>query len=253
MKFENKIVLITGASEGIGKAIAGELAKKKAKLFLLARNVEKLADQKKELETHTEVYFIKCDVTNIQEIKAAMDEAVLIFKRIDIAILNAGIGYRMKLIDFDFEKTKELIDTNFYGVINFFEHLIPIFNKQKAGIIVGISSLADARGFPGSAAYCSSKSAITTFLESARIELKRHNIKVITVRPGFVDTNMIKLNELNMKFVIDVQAAAQKIINGIEKEKDIIQFPFVLAALTFLVKFLPARLFDVFMKATTPK
>ncbi|MBM4176078.1 MAG: SDR family NAD(P)-dependent oxidoreductase [Ignavibacteria bacterium] len=247
MKFKDKVVLITGASEGIGKALAIQLAQKKSKLLLLARNEEKLAELAENLNQYTEVLYHKCDVTNLNDIEVSIGKATDNFGRIDIAILNAGVGCRMKIIEFDLERTEEIIATNFFGVINFFKYLIPLFKKQNSGTIVGVSSLADVRGFPGSAAYCSSKSALTTFFESARIELKKENIKIITVRPGFVNTNMIKANEFTMKFVLEVKTASKKIIKGIEKDSNVIQFPFILSFLTYLVKALPIFLFDSLM------
>ncbi|MBU2446233.1 MAG: SDR family NAD(P)-dependent oxidoreductase [Bacteroidetes bacterium] len=244
MKLRDKVVLITGASEGIGRALAIELAEEKSKLVLLARNEERLSELTSELKSYTDVTYQKCDVRNPDNVKDSIEKAIKTFGRIDVAVLNAGIGYRMKVIDFDYERTKKIYDTNLYGALFFFEYLIPIFKEQKSGMIVGVSSMADVRGFPGSAAYCSSKSALTTFLESSRVELSRYNIKVITVRPGFVDTNMIKNNKFKMRFVLDVKNAANKILRGIEREKKLIQFPFIYVLLTSLVKFLPVHIFD---------
>lgn len=244
MKLKDKVVLITGASEGIGRALAIELAEEKSKLVLLARGEERLSELTSELKSYTDVTYQKCDVRNPDNVKDSIEKAIKTFGRIDVAVLNAGVGYEMKVIDFDYERTKEIYDTNLYGVLNFLGYLIPLFKKQKAGIIVGVSSMADVRGFPGSAAYCSSKSALTTFLESARVELSRYNIKVINVRPGFVDTNMIKNNKFKMRFVLDVKNAANKILRGIEREKKLIQFPLIFALLTSIVKFLPVHVFD---------
>jgi short-subunit dehydrogenase len=244
MIFKNKVILITGASAGIGKSLALELSNKKAKLVLLARNEEKLSKLASEIKVNSEVIYHKCDVSNLTEVKESIEKAIKEFGKIDAAILNAGIGYRMAMIDFDFEKTKRLFDTNLFGVLNFFEYLIPLFKEQKAGLIVGISSMADIRGFPGSAAYCASKSALTTYLESARIELRKYNIKIITVRPGFVDTNMIRNNRFKIYFVLDAKAAATKILKGIEKEKRVIQFPFFYVLLSAIVKFIPVRIYD---------
>lgn len=248
MKFRDKVVLITGASEGIGRALAIKLVDKKSKLVLLARNEKKLTELTSELNSYTDVIYQKCDVRNPQNVKDSIEKAIKTFGRIDVAILNAGVGYRMKIIDFDYERTKEIYDTNLYGALIFFEYIIPLFKEQKSGMIVGISSMADVRGFPGSAAYCSSKSALTTFLESARVELSRYNIKVINVRPGFIDTNMIKNNKFKMRFVLDVKNAANKILRGIEREKKLIQFPLIFVVLTSIVKFLPVSLFDFLSK-----
>ncbi len=248
MNLSEKVVLITGSSEGIGKALAEHLSLKGAKLILLARSGDKLLEISKRLdETNHRIIFQKCDVTNLSEVESAVNFALNHFGKIDVAILNAGIGFRSKAINFNYEKTRELIDVNLFGVLNFLKFLIPIFKKQKSGMIVGVSSMADVRGFPGSAAYCSSKAALSTFLESIRIELKNYHIKVIKVRPGFVDTNMITKNEFTMKFILNVNKAAKKITDGIEKEKPIIQFPLIYVILTNLIRFLPRRVFDLLL------
>ena len=111
-------------------------------------------------------------------------------------------------------------------------------------MIVGVSSLADARGYAQSGFYCSSKSAATKLLESVRVELKPHNIKVLTVKPGFVKTPMTDKNEFHMPFLMDVDKAAKIILKGIKKEKRIIQFPFPIVISSRLIRILPNFLFD---------
>ncbi|MCX8010777.1 MAG: SDR family NAD(P)-dependent oxidoreductase [Ignavibacteria bacterium] len=249
MSFEDKVFLITGASDGIGLTLARKLAKMNVKLALVSRNEEKLKLVANELlSAQPNLIYKKCDVTKLDEVQSAVKFTLEKFGRIDFAILNAGIGNRIWAIDNDFEKVREIFETNLFGVLNFIKYLIPIFLNQKYGVIVGVSSLADARGFPGSSAYCASKSALTTYLESIRVELKSHNIRVVTVRPGFVDTKMIKANEFKMSFILPVEKSAEKIINGLRYEKPVIQFPLFWVAVSNLAKIFPARLFDFLMK-----
>jgi len=122
--------------------------------------------------------------------------------------------------------------------------VIPDFIQAKKGMIVGISSLAESRGFPRSGFYCASKAAASTYLESLRVELKKYNIKVLTVKPGFVKTPMTDKNEFKMPFIIPVEKAVQIIVDGIKKEKKIIQFTFGAVLGIKILKALPNWLFD---------
>ena len=116
--------------------------------------------------------------------------------------------------------------------------------NNKNGIIVGVSSLADHRGFSGSGFYCASKSAASIYLEGLRVELKPYNIKVITVKPGFVKTPMTDQNKFKMPLLMPAEKAADIIIAGIEKEKRIIQFPLPMVLLTRLVGLIPGGLYE---------
>jgi short-subunit dehydrogenase len=119
-------------------------------------------------------------------------------------------------------------------------------------MIVGVSSMADSRGFPKSGFYNASKAAATLLLESLRIELKPFNIKVLTVKPGFVRTPMTDKNEFHMPFLMDVDKAAKIIIDGIKKEKRIIQFPVPTMIGSKIIKFMPDQLFDFLMSKQLP-
>jgi short-subunit dehydrogenase len=146
------------------------------------------------------------------------------------------------------EEYKKILSINAFGIAHALEFLIPIMKKQGYGTIAGVSSLADVRGYPGSSSYCSSKAAGSILLESARIELKPHNINVITVKPGFVKTAMTDKNEFYMPFLMSTEKAAKIIVRGINKRKSIVQFPFGTVMLTRLVKFVPNWIYDPVMR-----
>ncbi len=244
MNFKNKVILITGASSGIGEAVARNFADKGAILALLARRkdlVDKIAEQ---LEVKTRVAAYKCDVTNIHEIRSVYRQIKIDFGKIDIAFLNSGVSFRSDVRDFNSEKASQIFDTNVMGLINFVETVLPDFMAEKNGVIVGVSSLADSRGFPKSGFYCASKAAASIFLESLRIELKPYNIKVITVRPGFIKTPMTDKNEFFMPFLMNPEIAAEIIVNGIKKEKRVIQFPLPISLAVKILKIIPDTLFE---------
>jgi short-subunit dehydrogenase len=244
MQLSDKVVLITGATSGIGHSLSKLLFLEGASVVLIARRKELLLELKSLAADQNKVEAIECDVTNSIEIRKAFDKTIEKFGRIDLAILNAGISGRAPITNFQTDKARKIFDVNVFGIINFLELLIPYFTEIRNGIIVGVSSLADARGFVQSGFYCASKSAATTLLESVRVELKPYNIKVLTVKPGFVKTPMTDKNEFYMPFMINADKAAKIILNGIKKEKKIIQFPLPIVIGSRFLKILPNFLFD---------
>jgi len=245
MNLNQKTILITGASSGIGYGLASAFAKEGSNLVLLARRknlLDELAADLKKININ--VLTLKCDVTNKEKVKSSIIEALNYFGTIDIAILNAGIGKNTSVQNLNSEDVKEIFDINVLGAINFLEFLIPGFIKNKNGMIVGISSLAESRGFPKTGAYCASKAALSIFLESIRVELKKYGVKVLTVKPGFVKTPMTDKNNFNMPFIINLDKAVRIIIKGIQKENRIIQFPLPTVLGAKILKILPDFLYE---------
>ena len=227
MTFEKKTILVTGASSGIGKAIGEKLAQIDCNLILTARQNEKIENWVSQLNNkNARVLILKNDVTdkqNVAEVFAKIDET---FGNIDVAILNSGIGKSVSPQNFSSLVAEEIINTNFMGVVYWIEQLLPEMLKNKKGIIAPVSSLADNRGYSGSGFYCASKAALSIFTEGLAIDLAKFGIKVITIKPGFVKTPMTDQNRFKMPFMISAEKAADKIINGIKNENNIVQFPF---------------------------
>ena len=245
MNLNNKVILITGASTGIGKAMAKLLAKENCSLALIARRGELLDELTGQIKTeNTNIKTFVCDVAKPGEVKKVFTEVREHFKKIDIAILNAGVGSKSSAEDYKYENAKNTFDVNVLGIVNCVENLLPDFIKCKDGIIVGVSSLADSRGWQGSGFYCASKAAATILLENLRAELKPFNIKVITVKPGFVETPMTANNKFPMPFLMSAEKAARIIIGGIKKEKRIIQFPLPTVLGSKLMRVVPDSLFE---------
>lgn len=227
MKFENQTILITGASTGIGKAITQKLLQKSCNLVLIARRKTFINDYVNEVvDSKAKVKIIKCDVSNKQDVENAYNLAISEFSKIDIAILNSGVGFNITPETFNSKYAEETMNTNFMGVIYWIEQILPDMMKRKSGIIAPVSSLADNRGFSGSGFYCASKAALSIFAEGLSIDLKKYGIKVLTIKPGFVKTPMTDQNKFKMPFLMSAEKSANIIIRRMEKEKKIIQFPF---------------------------
>ncbi len=253
MTMKNKNIIITGASSGIGKEVARELSRRQANLLLLARNIDALQDLKNELSNDTsKIEIMKCDVSNPEDIKQAVDYACELFGKIDRAILNAGIEENVSFHDLDSAKLEFVYRVNVFGISRFLGLLIPVI-KGEGGFIAAVTSLADARSFPGSAAYCSTKIAASYLLESARAELSHTKIKIITIKPGFVRSPMTASHPYYMPFLMDADKAAKIIVNGIEKGKSRIYFPKRTAFLTYILSCMPDAVYDYLAGTIIPK
>lgn len=247
MDFTGKSILITGASSGIGLELSKKLAGENCKLAILARSFDKLQNFAASYKTNSNFILpVQCDISIKKDVNDVVDNVISQFGGIDIAILNAGTGKRIIIENFSSEAGEKIFGVNFLGQIYFLQRLIPYFIKRRSGMIVGTSSLADARGFPRSGFYNSSKAAFTKLLESIRIELKAYGVKVITVRPGFVRTHMTDKNEFYMPLLMSASRAAKIIIKGIKKEKSKIQFPFPTVFGTYIVEIMPDSWFEFF-------
>ena len=136
------------------------------------------------------------------------------------------------------------MSTNFMGYVNMIQAILPSMRKQNKGTIINISSIGGLMGLPYQGFYSASKAATTIYLEGLRVELKRHDIKVITVKPGFVKTPMTDKNEFRMPLLMDADKAANIIIDGIKKEKRVIQFPWQMVLLTRIIGMIPGSIYE---------
>ncbi len=242
-------ILITGASQGIGRALAVRYAERGDYVLFAARNENALNELCDELQAkgHAADYVV-CDVTSMDAMQAAVDFMVDKAGGIDLAILNAGVGGNHRFGESKnkslTESVKNIFDVNVFGLIHGFEAVVPVMIKQGYGKIAGVSSLADARGFSGSGAYCASKAAATHLLEAARLELKRYGIEVITIRPGFVKTNMTAKNNFNMPLLMEASKSADIIASGIDKGKKRIAFPLPMAVVSGIAKAVPDVIYE---------
>jgi len=245
MKLQGKTIILTGASGGIGYELSKLLAKERVKLALLARRENILQELAEKLKNSgSDILPLRCDVSQKDEAKEACLEVKSHFGHVDIAILNAAVSHRAGADDHDVEIGKHIFEINVFGILNFIGELLPDLKQRRSGVIVGVSSLSDCRGFPWSGFYNASKAAVTSLLESLRVELKEYNIKVVTVKPGFVQTPMTEGNRYHMPFIMSADRAARLILRGLKKEKRVIQFPWPTVAGAWLLRSMPGSLFE---------
>jgi short-subunit dehydrogenase len=238
-------LIIFGASQGIGEALAYEYALHGANLVLLSRNVEAIKRIAEEIDSKGgKAFYKKCDVSLFEDVRGGIEYSLNKLGTIDIAIINAGVSIKQWVKDFKSEEFKQVVQINTFGIAHALECLIPVMKNQGYGKIAGVTSLADVRGYPGSSSYSASKAAASRLLESARVELKKFDIKVITIKPGFVKTAMTEKNEFYMPFMIQPGKAAKIIRKGIAKGKSIVQFPFGTIVLTKIAKYAPNWIYD---------
>src|SRR5258708_8802269 len=209
MNWKNKTVLLTGASSGIGEALAVALAKKGATLGLLAGREELLAELAAKCEAvGGEARIFPCDVVDVDAVHAAAEKFRNEFGHIDIMIANAGIGGNDKATrDYEPAAVKKLIDVNLLGAVNAIHAVLPQMIERKSGHLVAISSLAGYRGLPKSAAYSASKAGMTAFFESVRLDNIKHNIDVTIIHPGLIRTPLTAGRANTMPFLIELNDA----------------------------------------------
>ncbi|WP_295772472.1 SDR family oxidoreductase [uncultured Mucilaginibacter sp.] len=191
MSLNNKVVIITGASSGIGKALAYELAKRGANLVLGARQFVTLCDITSDIQKQFNVkaLAVQCDVTVEEDCAHLIKQAKLTFNRVDVLINNAGISMRALFKDLDLQVLKSLMDVNFWGTVYCTKYALPeILNTQ--GSIVGVSSIAGYKGLPGRTGYSASKFAMNGFLDALRVENLKTGVHVMTACPGFTASNI---------------------------------------------------------------
>jgi len=201
-RFHGKVVVITGASSGIGRACALQFAQMGATVVLSSRRLEMLQEVQKEIEKMNRIAVwnhpslcVKADIREIEDCKKLIDKTIEAFGRIDVLINNAGISMRANFEELDLKVIKELMDTNFYGTVYCTKFALPHLLKHK-GTVVGISSISGLVPLPGRTGYAASKHAMDGFLNTLRLENKRKGLNVMIVHPGFTNSN-IRLTALN--------------------------------------------------------
>jgi short-subunit dehydrogenase len=242
MDLKDKVVLITGASSGIGEALAVGLAREGCRVLLMGRRgdvLAKLADRVRPQAADVDVFI--GDVRDAGQCVAAVNQAVEKWGRLDIAVLSAGVGYYMRVHEFDVAKANETIAINVSGIINCVGAAMPVMIRQKSGMIVGLSSLAAYFVVPIAASYAASKAAVTSFLTGMQLGLMRHGVDVLIVEPGYVRTPMTAQNK-RMPFLIEADDAADRIIRAIRQRKKLLRFPWAMVQLVRLVRLLPQAL-----------
>jgi short-subunit dehydrogenase len=246
MDWTGKVVFLTGASSGIGEALAIALAKRGTIIGLAARRTElldDLSDRCRNAGGTARAFAI--DVTNEQELFEASDEMRSEFGHIDILIANAGIGGNdEETRSYVPHAVRKVIETNLLGAANAVHAVVPHMIERGSGHIVAISSLAGFRGLPRSAAYSASKAGMTAFFESVRLDVKHKGIDVTIIQPGFIRTPLTSARANKMPFLMELDDAIPHFIKAIEKKKKFAAFPWQLATIVRAGKFMPAWMYD---------
>ena len=245
MFWNDKTVMITGASSGIGRGLAVELARRGAKVGLIARRAAALAELVREIESaNGKALALPGDVMDVASLGAAATQLRSTFGPIDVLIANAGVGATVDGAELKGSTVAGVINVNVLGAANSVEAVVPEMVKRGKGQLVVISSLAAYRGLPKSAAYCASKAAVSAFFESLRLDLEPRGIDVTIIHPGFIKTPLTAGRHAQMPFLMELDAAVAKIISAIEKRKKSYAFPWQLASIVRAGMIMPNFMYD---------
>jgi short-subunit dehydrogenase len=244
--WKNQTIFLTGASSGIGEALAIAFAKRGATLGLIARREPELRDLARRCEeAGGTARLFPGDVTDAGVLQAAADEFRNEFGHIDILIANAGIGgNNAETRALEPDAVRKVIDVNLLGAVNAVHAVLPQMLERGSGHLVAISSLAGFRGLPRSAAYSASKAGMTAFFESVRLDVRNKGIDVTIIQPGFIKTPLTAGRHNNMPFLMELDDAIPHFIRAIERKKRFAAFPWQLATLVRAGKIFPAWLYD---------
>lgn len=237
--------MITGASSGIGRGLALEIAARGGHLGLLARREELLKELVEEAQArNVKAVAATADVRDAKAVREAADRFREELGPIDVLIANAGIGTTDHAVELQPEHFAEVIGVNLQGAVNSVAAVVPEMVARGQGRLVAISSLAAYRGLPKSAAYCASKAALSSYFESVRLDLHNTGVGVTIIHPGFIKTPLTAGREANMPYLLELDDAVKKIVNAIEKEKKTYAFPWQLATIVRAGMVMPTAMYD---------
>ena len=236
-------VVITGASSGIGRALAAEYAQRGATLGLIARRAAMLQDLADHLKVQTALYPV--DVRDAAGLARSAEDFRTRFGSPDVVIANAGVsaGTSTERSE-DRAVFQEILDVNVMGIMNTFQAFLPAMRAADRGTLVGIASVAGFRGLPGAGAYSASKAAAIAYLESLRVELRGTGISVVTISPGYIATPMTQNNPYPMPFIIPADAAAKRMVDAIARRKLHVVIPWQMGIVGGILRMLPRTIYD---------
>ncbi|HUL96317.1 MAG TPA: SDR family oxidoreductase [Usitatibacter sp.] len=239
-------VFLTGASSGIGEALARLYAARGASLGLVARRADHLANLKASLGTPCEIY--PCDVRDLPALKAAGADFIAKHGTPDLVIGNAGVSHGTDTaIEGDAAMFREILDINVLGLVHTFHPFVDAMRERRSGTLAGIASVAGFRGLPGSSAYSASKAAAISYLEALRLELRGAGVKVCTICPGFIATPMTARNPYPMPFLIQADDAARRFARAMDRGSSYAVIPWQMAIVGRILKLLPDPVYDAAM------
>jgi NAD(P)-dependent dehydrogenase (short-subunit alcohol dehydrogenase family) len=246
MRLNGKVAWVVGGSSGIGAAVARELVCHGATVAISARREEQLQDV-----AGGDMLVLPADVTDAAAIAAAAARVRQELGPIDLAVLSAGYWKQMDPADWNTGVFDQHLRVNLTGMSNSIAAVLPGMLQRHHGVIAGIASVAGYRGLAGAEAYGATKAAQINLLESLRVHLARTGVRVTTICPGFVRTDLTAGNPFPMPFIIDAVQAARSICDGLERERTEIAFPAPMALLMKTARLVPVRVWTALWKSTS--
>jgi short-subunit dehydrogenase len=240
MPFADQIAIVTGASSGIGRALAKVLAADGCKVGLVARRRDQLESLAAEIAAAGGTAAVGvADVSDREQTLAAIAELSARLGPVDLLIANAGVGAPTLLNPFNVADVEKMFRVNVFGVVYALEAVLPDMLKRGRGHVAAVSSLAAYKGLPGESGYSSSKAAVNNYMEGLRIQLRNRGIAVTTICPGFVKTPMTEVNDFKMPWLLEADDAARRIVRALKRKKKIFNFPWQLSLLMKATALLP--------------
>ena len=244
-EWKDKVVFITGASSGIGRALAVEWGRRGARVALTARREDELSKTAEAVEqAGGRALAVAADVRDAEALRRAAEQVRGSWGRIDVLVANAGMTSTTGGAELRAAEAADVITVNVIGVVNSVAAVLPDMLERQSGHLVAISSLAAYRGLPKSATYSASKAAVSTFFESLRLDLRPQNIDVTVIHPGFIRTPLVEGRKRKLPYLLEVDDAARRIIRAVERRARTYAFPWQLATVVRLIRHMPGRLYD---------
>ena len=237
-----RVAFITGASSGIGAGVARELHRRGWAVGLIARREERLAELATELGQR--VSYAVADVGQADEVMEAVSALEAALGPCHLMLANAGIGDARNSRDFSVSAVKKVLNVNVEGVIHAIGAVLPGMVERNTGAIAVTSSVAGYLPVPNFGPYCASKAYVSSLMEAMRLDLRHTSISVTTIHPGYVVSELTDQNAFYMPFLMSTQRAARIIVNGLERGRAEINFPWQMVALVKMARWIPKWIFD---------
>jgi short-subunit dehydrogenase len=240
MAFTNQVAVITGASSGIGRALAKLLAAEGCKVGLVARRLELLQSLAGEITQAGGITaFAPADVAERESTITAIRKIAHQLGPVDLLIANAGVGAPTVLDPVNIADVEKMFRVNVLGVVYAIEAVLPDMLRRGRGHLAAVSSLAGYKGLPGESAYCASKAAVNIYMEGLRIQLRDRGVAVTTLCPGFVATPMTAVNDFHMPWLLTADEAARRMVHALRRRRTVFNFPWQMSVLMKATRWLP--------------
>ena len=252
MPFANQVAVVTGASSGIGWALAKALAAQRCAVGVLARRQDRLEALVREIEAAGgKAAYAVANIADRAQTLAAIHAVRDQLGPVDLLIANSGVGVPTTLEPLNIDEVENMFKVNTLGVVYAIEAVLPEMVQRGSGHLAAISSLASYTGLPGESGYCASKIAVNTYMDGLRIPLRRRGIFVTTICPGFIETPMTAVNTFQMPFLMKADRAAQLMLRAISRKKKVYNFPWQTTFLMKLTAWLPDWILGRVMEGKT--